>query len=1203
MTEASSAALEAAFERASDRPRVTLERAAAISLECAADGSRILHFVGAYGSGAALFGRGLLERGKRLVYVVAGTDAARRTEADLEAMCRGLVPALGAPRELQRVTLIAPETTPFAEVHPDRRLEIERASSLTELARPEAWQVLVLTAAALVRKVAPRELLLDSRVELRFGESVDLTACARQLSELGYLRTPLVEDPATFAVRGGILDVWPAGSDSAFRVEFDGDLVSSIRSLDTETQRAQGDRESLVLSPARQAILHAANVERARTSVRALCDAINLPSSRARSLAEDVSEGRLFLGADAFLPAFIPLVSPLAYVPDDALLVVVEPVDVRKALEQEWQAAHERQARRADTPHFGVNELYLERDVLDTELTRRSIVCLSRTGVAGAATSSSLDALESTPLDAPTLGFEDHSELRRALGETNKQAKQKLTLEPLFREIEAWKEAGLEVVISARSSTQADRLQSLLSHRGLVQAATDGVSPDPSQRARVSVVVSPLARGVIAVHDGFVLLTEEEIFGTRAHREKERPRTTRQSLEDLRALAPGDYLVHVEHGIGRYLGLEHKKLGDVRVDLLVVEYAAGDKLFLPVHRLNQIHKYSGGEGSPKLDRLGGLTFAKTKARVQRRVRQLADELLKLYAERNAVKKDPLPPVDDDYRAFEAGFPFEETRDQATAIQDVLKDLGSERVMDRLVCGDVGFGKTEVAIRAAFRNVAAGRQVALLCPTTVLAQQHFQTLSTRLADHPFNVRVMSRFQSQENQEETLRGLKAGSVDLVVGTHRLLSKDVHFKNLGLLVVDEEQRFGVVHKERIKQLRASVDVLTLSATPIPRTLQMAVGGFRDLSLISTAPVDRRAIRTVVSRIDDALIREAVERELDRNGQVFYVHNRVAGLGERAERLQALIPRARITLGHGQMKEASLERAMLDFVGGKYDVLVSTAIIESGLDIARANTIIIDRADLFGLSELYQLRGRVGRSSERAYCYLLVPPPSELSEEARLRIEALERHSALGSGFQIATLDLELRGAGDVLGAEQSGFVASVGFDLFCDMLTEATQELRGEPVVHEIDPELSFDIEALLPEDYVSEVGLRLSFYKRLSVASTEAEVDAIGEELGDRFGEPPPEARQLLLMMRLKTELRRLRVLGCEANQKSVTLHLKDDTPLDPAKVGALIAAKASVFRLSPDGKLVRRATASEAFPHGLAHADKALDELSSCVKDG
>ncbi len=652
----------------------------------------------------------------------------------------------------------------------------------------------------------------------------------------------------------------------------------------------------------------------------------------------------------------------------------------------------------------------------------------------------------------------------------------------------------------------------------------------------------------------------------------------------------------------------------------MVEYAGGDKLYLPVYRLNQVQKYSGGEhAEPKIDRLGGQTFAKTKGRVKKAVREMADELLRLYAERESAVAERLPEPSDEYYAFEATFPFDETPDQAKAIQEVNKDFERGRPMDRLVCGDVGFGKTEVALRAAFRAAMEGKQVCVLCPTTVLAQQHFRVFEQRMQSYPIRIRSMSRFQTKKEQDETLAMLKDGSCDIVVGTHRLLSKDVHFKNLGFLVVDEEQRFGVTHKERIKQMKAQVHVLTLSATPIPRTLQMAVSGLRDLSLITTPPVDRRAVRTVVTRYDDAVLREAVERELSRGGQIFYVYNRIEGIYERAQKLQALVPNARIAVGHGQMAkagsrggssgtektESALEKTMLDFVDGRYDILVATAIVESGLDIPRANTILIDRADMFGLSQLYQLRGRVGRSKERAYCYLIVPPVDALKEEARARIEALERHTELGSGFKIASLDLELRGAGDLLGAEQSGNVASVGFDLFVQMLEDAVSELRGEEVVHEVDTELSFDVEAILPEEYIADVGVRLSFYKRLASAQDEAHVTEIGEELEDRFGAPPEAAKRLLALMALKTELRRLRVLGCEATATRVTLHLREDTPLDPQKILNLVRAPKSPYKLTPDMRLTRRFEGPAETRPGtsIAHCEALLGELAKCMKTG
>jgi transcription-repair coupling factor (superfamily II helicase) len=666
-------------------------------------------------------------------------------------------------------------------------------------------------------------------------------------------------------------------------------------------------------------------------------------------------------------------------------------------------------------------------------------------------------------------------------------------------------------------------------------------------------------------------------------------------LDDLIALRPGDHVVHVVHGVGCYRGVENKQNGKSTLDLVVVEYAGGDKLFLPVYRLNQLEKHAGTDAAVKLDRLGGQTFLRTKTRVRKKVQQLADQLLKLYAERADVQRPPVPEPGDDYEAFSAAFPFEETRDQLDAILDTIGDLQRPVVMDRLVSGDVGFGKTEVALRAAFLNVMQSRQVAFLCPTTVLAQQHFLTCQARFKDHPIEVRVMSRFQSKKLQTETLSGLRSGTVDLVVGTHRLLSKDVHFKNLGLLVVVEEQRFGVSHKERIKQMKTTVDVLTLSATPIPRTLQMAVSGVRDLSMISTAPADRRSVRTIVSRVDDSLAKSAIERELSRGGQVFYVYNRVEGLEERAARLRANLPGLRVVVAHGQQSERTLERAMLGFVKGDFDVLCSTAIVESGLDIPRANTMVIDRADILGLSQLYQLRGRVGRSSVQAYCYHMVPAPSRMSDVARARNEAMDRHTELGSGIQIATMDMELSGAGDQWGAEQSGFLQSVGFELFSEMLRDATSELRGQSVVHPVDPVLSIDVEAHLPGEYVDDLGVRLSLYKRFSAALDRETVASLADEMVNRFGNPPPAGRRLVELMTLKVDLRTLRAEGCEASQERVTLHLRQDTPLEASDVMALVTSEPERYRVSPTGSITRTAT-TEGFKSGLEHAARAVSEL-------
>jgi len=1142
--------------------------------------------VGAAGSGTALLTRAILTAGAtHVLYVAASPETAQRAVEDLKALALLGLPDGNAPAAEPAPLLISTsETSPYADVHPDRRQAMLRAAALFTMAKGLPWRTAVTTPSGLLRRTVPPEALVHAGFELAKDGELDVERAAHVLTESGYLRAPVVEDPGSFAVRGGVLDIWPANLAEPLRAELFGDLVLSLKRFDPDTQRTTQEDRAVWLPPAREAILDRDTVERARGRLRTLCDDASYPSTKARALIDDLAFGRSFFGSDGYLPAFYELVPLFSYLPPGAAVVFDDPVAIARALVQELEQAAAAEAARGSVPHFPVPKLYADLAELERALDGRVWVGAHRSGVGGAGATDLVSRLEAAPADAPSLAQQDHSELGRAVKLARTSRGKHAALEPLIERFAAWKEHGFAITPVARTATQADRIALLLKHRGI----------------ETEVRVAPLGRGCLAPLEALVLVTDEEIFGPRALRAPPRRTSTRALLEDLRALSPGDFIVHVEHGIGKYVGLERREVGGVGLELIVVEYAGNDRLFLPVYRLNQIQKYSGSEGAPKLDRLGGQTFAKTKASVARRVRQMADELLRLYAERAALEKVPVPAPDDDYATFEASFPFEETRDQAAAISEVLKDLENTRVMDRLVCGDVGFGKTEVALRAAFRMATSGRQVAVLCPTTVLAQQHFQTFSQRFMDWPLNVRVLSRFSSRTESVETVKGLREGSVDVVIGTHRLLSKDVHFKNLGLLVVDEEQRFGVGHKERIKQIRASVDVLTLSATPIPRTLQLAVGGLRDMSIIATAPLDRRTIRTITSQFDPTLVREAVEQELARGGQIFYVYNRVEGIYERAERLRTLVPGARIAVAHGKLTEDLLERTMLGFVGGEYDVLVATAIIESGLDIPRANTIIIDRADMLGLSQLYQLRGRVGRARERAYCYLLVPPPSQLSDEARQRLEALERFSELGSGFHLATLDMELRGTGDVLGAEQSGFAASVGFELFCRMLEEATRELRGETVVHEVEPELHFDVEALLAAEYVAEVGVRLSLYKRFASAADEAEVDDLAQELENRFGPPPLEAKRFVELMRLKVELRRLRVLGCEATAKNVSLLLRDDTPLDPTKVRELVARKRSPYRLSPDGRLTRRLLENEAAADGLVLAARTLEELGACV---
>jgi len=1102
------------------------------------------------------------------------------------------------------VAFEAPDSSPYSSAVPDRAAAARRLAALHALTLPQPPSVFVISAGALVRKVVPVARVASHGVTLGVGEECERGELLGRLAAAGYVRAPLVEDPGTLSVRGALVDVWGPAMTSPVRLEFDGDCLLAIKAFDPSDQRTREQLPRVHLPPAREMLLDASATARARASVRSLCDAVDWPSSKARQLSEEVANGQAFFGAEAFLPAFSDLEPLHAQLPSDTIVVVDEPSVVSHAIAGAYDRAALDEVGKHGEPHYAVAELVAHGEEIEGWLAARTALGLNTSPIAGEA--GVWGELAAPRSDGLTLGARAPDDLARALAQARSDRGHGTGLAPLLDRIAAWQGAGLRVTLAARTSIQAERIATMLRNRKLDVHVADTVAARAAATSlpveRTVVAVGSLRRGVLAFADGIAWITEEDIFGSRSLRDKKTPKTSerkaKQLLEDLRNLAVGDFVVHLEHGIGRYEGLIVREVAGQRLDLLVVEYAGGDRLYLPAYRLSLVQRYRGSDATPKLDRLGGASFGKTKSKAKARIRQIADDLLKLYAERREATGDPTPAIDDDYRSFEAAFPYEETDDQARAIAEVGGDLEAARPMDRLVCGDVGFGKTEVAIRAAFRVAMSGRQVALLCPTTILAQQHTNTFTARMAGYPIRIATLSRFQSAKEQRDVVLGLRNGTIDVVVGTHRLLSKDVHFKKLGLLVIDEEQRFGVASKERIKSLKTDIDVLTLSATPIPRTLQMAVAGVRDLSLIATPPVDRRAVRTIATRWDPAVLREAITRELQRGGQIFFVFNRIGGLGERAQLLSELVPEARIAVAHGQMSEESLERVMLEFIAGEHDILCATAIIENGLDIPRCNTIIVDRADLFGMSQLYQLRGRVGRSKERGYCYLVVP--ADLSGDGRIRIEALQRYTELGSGFQVASLDLDLRGGGDLLGAEQSGTIASVGLEMFCSMLDEAVAELRGEPTTSDIDPELTFDVEALLADDYITDVGVRLSLYKRFASALERDEVLRLAEEMEDRFGRPPEAARKLIDMMSVKTDLRRLRVLGCEASAAGVTLHLRDDTPLDPAKLAALIRGTRGQWRLTPDMRLTRRTSPGERIGNGIEAVERLLDEARDCV---
>ncbi|MBM4318393.1 MAG: transcription-repair coupling factor, partial [Deltaproteobacteria bacterium] len=802
---------------------------------------------------------------------------------------------------------------------------------------------------------------------------------------------------------------------------------------------------------------------------------------------------------------------------------------------------------------------------------------------------------------------ETNQELPRQLQSAEKGGETPLA--PFARLVHGWLRDGWRVGLVVAGAGRAERAREMLKSHGFpvrIEAQSVAVQApgrDGLAAGALRIVQGQLSAGLHVPAHALVLVTDGELFGERARRA---PRRGRQALTEgmlaaFQELAEGDLVVHREHGVGRYEALVKLSVGGVENDYLLLTYQGGDKLYLPVQRLDKISRFVGAGAAaagvaPALDKLGGVTWQRTRRRVKKGVEQLARELLELHAARKASRGLLFPMPDEYFREFEARFPFEETPDQETAIESVLAGMTRAGCMDHLVCGDVGYGKTEVALRAAFLAVLGGAQVAVLCPTTVLAAQHLTTFRERFAGFPVLVEGLSRFTPTREVGRILAALGEGKVDVLVGTHRILSQDVRFKSLGLVVIDEEQRFGVKQKERLKSLRTEVDVLTLTATPIPRTLSMALSGLKDISVIATPPVDRQAIRTFVTQWDPQVVREAVLQEISRGGQVFYVHNRVQHLPEVHRRLSALVPEARIGVAHGQMHGDEVEKVMLRFVQGEINVLLCTAIIESGLDIPRANTMVVEDAHTFGLAQLYQLRGRVGRSRQRAFAYLVVPPRRSMSEGAAQRLEALQRFSELGAGFQIASLDMELRGAGDLLGPDQSGNINAVGFELYAQLLEEAVQELQGEPARPSIEPELELSVSARIPEEYLPDTGLRLGLYKRLSRAGDLEEVGGIFEELVDRFGSPPPEVVALVQVMEIKALARRAGIRRVELRSGRLLLDLGEQPQLEPAQVLRLLDRPKSPWRLS------REMLLSLALAPGEEEEEAALPAIREALRE-
>jgi transcription-repair coupling factor (superfamily II helicase) len=1059
------------------------------------------------------------------------------------------------------------DMAPFSAASPHPDISGARLDTLFRLQNGMA-RVVVMPVSAALQRILARRVFNETSCYLISGEEFEREELLGKLIKMGYATTPLVEDRGTFAVRGGILDIFPPNLAAPVRIEFFGDTAETIRSFDPLTQRSLQAIDELVLLPSREILLTDEVLADIAPRLKACCDELEIPANRRRDILEDLKNAVYFRGVEYLQPLLHPgLETIFDYIPD-ATLVLIDPEAIREAVTRFARelADAEAKARLDGLPHSPCPELYLDEQQLQMLMDSRSRLELS-----------GLVLEDTTGPELIRIPCQDNSGLRVTVSKETTHA-----LTPLSRTLREWLDTGYRVVIACHQLAQAERLKELLTPYSIPCTiseesflATMGVEThgNASLPNVITLLLGDISRGFRQPDSRLALIAEEELFGKRVRRHGISEVRKKQILSSLAELKPGDHMVHVDHGIGLYRGLQHISVGGIGGDFLLLEYSGGDKLYLPVDRLGLVQRYVGPEGSsPTLDKLGGVSWEKSKGKAKKAIEELAGELLEIYAKRQICEGFSFSPPDEMYREFEAAFAWEETPDQLSAIQDVLADMQHSRPMDRLVCGDVGYGKTEVALRGAFKAALDGKQVGVLVPTTILAQQHFETFHERLKDYPVAVDVISRFRTPKEQKAILERLKKGDIDIIIGTHRLLQKDVAFKDLGLLIIDEEQRFGVKDKERLKAFRAVVDIMTLTATPIPRTLYMSMMGIRDLSIIDTPPVDRLAVKTFVARFSEELIREAVMRELRRGGQVFFVHNRVQTIAKRAELIASLVPEAKIAVGHGQMGEHELEKVMLGFMRGETNLLICTTIIESGLDIPNANTLIVDHADKFGLSQLYQLRGRVGRSTQRGYAYLLIPGEGSISSDARERLKILQDISELGAGFRIATHDMEIRGAGDMLGSRQSGTVIEIGFELYNQMLEETICRLRGEEMIEHVEPEINLKVPAFIPETYVRDTNHRLVIYKKLTQAECEEDVLDVQNEVTDRFGKYPLATSYLFETMKLRIMLKRLLVRQIDYDGAQVIISFHPRTPASPDTIIAMMRNEPKKYRFTPDYRL-------------------------------
>ena len=1096
-------------------------------------GPQHLHGVGAGHHGLVSAALGFPD--KPMLIITPGEKEAVTLAEDLGTLLPGRGIFVFPPWELLPVEVLA-----YSKHLTVRRIKV--LAALSSGANP----IVVAPVDALARRLPPPDVIRAGVFSLTTGQTWDLAELRKRLLELGYQNVPRVESEGQFGSRGGILDVFPVTSDAPVRIEFFGDELESIRVFDPETQRSEkrldGDVTitlvgELFVEPKRWQPGH----EEIRKEFSKQCTRL-LETGRgeaARRLEESFSEtlarieaGAYFPGMEEFLDFFYPDAVPLRdYLPPQTFVLVSEPERVSEVARSFQNQRSQGYASLIEQGRVLPRQFLVYRDwpEMREDLSGLASIYLSFTPRYG-------------DFAAPRQGVE--FPVREVAGSMGRP-------ETLITEVQHWQKKNYAVSLLVGTADRVRKLTGTLERGRIRSIVVDGA---PGQPGRVTITQGTLGIGFELSNANLVVLTETEVYGKKLVTRKQPHRRAPQTLEDLE-LVPGDYVVHVNHGIGRFQGIVPLEITGIKREYLLLKYHGEDKLYVPTDQLGLVQKYIGAEGEvPRLSRLGGSDWARTKKRVQEAVREMAEDLINLYAARQSLPGNAFPADTPWQQEFELAFPYEETPDQLRAISESKRDMERARPMDRLLCGDVGYGKTEVAMRAAFKAVMGGKQVAVLVPTTVLAQQHFQTFGERFQNYAFTVEVLSRFRSLREQREVLKDLAEGKVDIVIGTHRLVQDDVTFKNLGLVVVDEEQRFGVAHKEHLKILHPTVDVLTLTATPIPRTLYMSLVGVRDASQLQTPPLDRFTVQTYVVEEDPVLIREAITREMARGGQIYFVHNRVAELDRVYAWLQRLVPDARIGIGHGQMREDQLEQVMLDFVNGEYDILLCTTIIETGLDIPNVNTLIVKDADQFGLAQLYQLRGRVGRSNRLAFTYFTYRRDRILGEPAEKRLRAIRDFTEFGSGYKLAKRDLEIRGAGNLLGTDQHGHVSVVGFEMYCRLLEDAVCEIKGgKRPAQEVETVVELPITAFIPDEYIPDGEQKVRMYHALANVRQKADVEEIGEELEDRFGKHPVPVRNLLAVARLRAIARQLRVKSISRQGTYYRFVFGDAHPLDGEKL--------------------------------------------------